>query len=735
MAFEAQADLPPFPKVGVRYSETESNVTQIQAEGEEDQEIMDPDHPLLARVQIAIFEQLSRHEEKLTLEVRESEEIAQKMIKKREDVGVELYALQQSLARLQANYEAIELGHDAAKRSRNESERVLKHAKIDFKREKEKQMQYSRNIDDHQLEMEKIARTLKQVDLYNEELRSKILVAKRTTLKAERDILQKEIEKKRQDFHIDQLGVQLQNLKLKKETYDSQYNIQRQETHAAVSTLQEACSEMEGIQYEKKQLLNQWNSSLLALKKRDSLKEEIESAISLSKGEISQINLEISGLNRSLVVARENGHGLIEFRTKLELEIQAIEQKLGEKGVEKSELSQTFNSYTKAIGQIEHNLSSCGQEQAMMQQEVNGVDKEAAQTTLKIQKMEREISETLKTQSSHKEGASATVRDGSKLRLAMYEKENQVVAHQNEISILELEGIKAEARIGQMRQEVVKVVAAIEEQNAVICRYEQEMKCNEDSLSKKASEIDTLNKKFDQMTSANVESHMGPLEATIHNLTKSINSKESECLQLQQYWLQAQNELVSMTKVSLIEKDEIQDLTMRQTVMNRKKLVLNSAFETEEKQMKDHCRNISKIQFDMVKMNSILTSQSRKYDILEEKNLEIELRFRNKLKDAELESISLERNLIRLHHEKEEALVGLIEGEKQIMLWEKKIQLAKETRAALDPNVGSSEIREMGLEIHRMTLRYTTLLKQQEKMIGEMEKSVHRRESISLKYY
>lgn len=39
----------------------------------------------------------------------------------------------------------------------------------------------------------------------------------------------------------------------------------------------------------------------------------------------------------------------------------------------------------------------------------------------------------------------------------------------------------------------------------------------------------------------------------------------------------------------------------------------------------------------------------------------------------------------------------------------------------------------MGLEIHRMTLRYASMLKLQEKMIGEMEKSVYRRESISTK--
>ena len=72
---------------------------------------------------------------------------------------------------------------------------------------------------------------------------------------------------------------------------------------------------------------------------------------------------------------------------------------------------------------------------------------------------------------------------------------------------------------------------------------------------------------------------------------------------------------------------------------------------------------------------------------------------------------------------------------RQIMLWEKKIQLAKETQAALDPNVGATEIKDMQAEIHRMTLRHQSLLKLQEKMILDMEKSVERRETIAMRYF
>ena len=60
------------------------------------------------------------------------------------------------------------------------------------------------------------------------------------------------------------------------------------------------------------------------------------------------------------------------------------------------------------------------------------------------------------------------------------------------------------------------------------------------------------------------------------------------------------------------------------------------------------------------------------------------------------------------------------------MLWEKKTQLANETRQAVDSELGQGEIRAMKAEIHRMQVRYTQLMKQQELMIQNMEKAVGR---------
>lgn len=43
-----------------------------------------------------------------------------------------------------------------------------------------------------------------------------------------------------------------------------------------------------------------------------------------------------------------------------------------------------------------------------------------------------------------------------------------------------------------------------------------------------------------------------------------------------------------------------------------------------------------------------------------------------------------------------------MQAERQILLWERKIQLEKEMQDALDPNIGQQEIVAMRKEIHRM---------------------------------
>lgn len=68
-----------------------------------------------------------------------------RVIKKREDVGVELYSLQQQLARLQALLEATEDSSNTMKSYKEEAERKLRFTAERHKEELEKLRSHSKN--------------------------------------------------------------------------------------------------------------------------------------------------------------------------------------------------------------------------------------------------------------------------------------------------------------------------------------------------------------------------------------------------------------------------------------------------------------------------------------------------------------------------------------------------------------------------------------------------------------
>lgn len=69
-------------------------------------------------------------------------------------------------------------------------------------------------------------------------------------------------------------------------------------------------------------------------------------------------------------------------------------------------------------------------------------------------------------------------------------------------------------------------------------------------------------------------------------------------------------------------------------------------------------------------------------------NFNIENEFKQKLKELENESIRLENNISNLKEQKADVLAEIVEAERQILLWERKIQLEKEMQDHLDPSIG-----------------------------------------------
>ena len=116
----------------------------------------------------------------------------------------------------------------------------------------------------------------------------------------------------------------------------------------------------------------------------------------------------------------------------------------------------------------------------------------------------------------------------------------------------------------------------------------------------------------------------------------------------------------------------------QKSILDKKKLRLNNEVESHNKKIRDLEVALKNQTFEMNKLNDLFYSNTNTQDKLTNDNYNIEKEFMQKLKELENESIRLEMKITYLKDEKGHILGEIVEAERQILLWERKIQLEKE---------------------------------------------------------
>lgn len=166
---------------------------------------LDPESSILAPVQRRIEEQLRKNLEHLMLEAHEANNESRMMRQRREDCGVELYNVQQHLAKLQ---ETLERNHEnlvAIQRLREEKEAEKASLAAEADATESQLDELKKKRAKYQAELDKLSETVIKVEQFNEQIQSEIQIERRAAFKAEEAIATLETAKSKQDKLVDNL--------------------------------------------------------------------------------------------------------------------------------------------------------------------------------------------------------------------------------------------------------------------------------------------------------------------------------------------------------------------------------------------------------------------------------------------------------------------------------------------------------------------------------------------------
>ena len=187
----------------------------------------------MERVQFALQKQLKGAFDLANLKLSEQSEELARQKRTREDVGVQLYQVQQQLAKLQMNLEKVHENHAIIAQMREGAEDDLSKVRAAYEHKYKDAKEHRSKYDKYQSELDQLAMTLRQVEAYNEQMKSEIAVTRRATYKAEEAISKLESGKKTQDNLIDTLNEKLKREQEQLALNEAQLLSQRNESGAA----------------------------------------------------------------------------------------------------------------------------------------------------------------------------------------------------------------------------------------------------------------------------------------------------------------------------------------------------------------------------------------------------------------------------------------------------------------------------------------------------------------------
>ncbi|NXA43468.1 CCD40 protein, partial [Eudromia elegans] len=695
--------------------------------------VLDPEHPLMRRFQAALKSYLTKQMEKMNLDLQELRTATKKGKVQREELGVVLYGVQQQLAQLQMELERSRERHSQTAAVRQQLEEQVEGLRLAHKQARQDTDDERKKVSAMQAQVENLAMRLFHMQNMDEDMRHNILLMKQSTKKAEAEKVRAEVEKKKQDLLVERLTRKAYELQEQVALFEAQIVAQEEDTKMTRQAVNEANTEVQAINMEKKRLINHWNNSLAGMRQRDEAYAAMQELLSKYRHELKSLEIDINGCRKSIRKEEEKNEMLITILSRSQNDANTMKKMIAQCLAKQEALKAESDTYSRILHETEQALSRANMDQATRVNELLSISKDIEKGTDTKEQIENEIMAKLQDQMMSSKAAKYFSQLAEKLRKRKMDLELHFSKVENDTAQIILNATHTNCQLTTLQKTLSDLDKEIKNIHDLISRSESEITKRSLLIEHKQGVINLNNKRLDMILSQLGGQELGPLEIEINGLTKQIEECNSEVLTLQKYWLKLQNELVRLTHGREEQLASLDLLKKQITVMQQKKVRAENEIQQETKEQKDIERHMRNMSNDLIKLNMLINKNSNSFEELHYGNIITENEFVRSLKAAEKESIEMQEKHSHLTEEKERLLNSLVEAEHQIMLWEKKIQLAKEMRSAVDSETGQGEIRAMRTEIHRMQVRYGQLMKQQEKMICDMEASVSRRETIAIR--
>ncbi|XP_059199638.1 coiled-coil domain-containing protein 40 [Centropristis striata] len=715
-----------------------SEEMEEQEEEEEDEDedefiVLDSEHPLVRRQQAALSLQLTNQLERINLNLREKLAIEKEEDNHLQEIRIEMFRVQEQLARLQNKQDERHHTKTQAEAKHQQTQDQLEALRSQFSTASSQDTKAKASVSQLQAELDDLMLHLVFTQGVSEDLRSNVKAMKNVRSKAGAEKSQAEEQKFKQDLYVERLTKDMERLTQQVAMYEAQTRAQVEETQAAQEAHSQAEIEMESLVMARKQLLQQWSSSLVGMARRDEAFSAMQDAVRTVEHQVILLDREIEGYKRSISEEQEQNETLTMQLNWSQKDGETSKKLISQKQAQQEALQAHYSTCLRTLRETERSLARLTKETSSHQAEVMDQRRQLEKESAVRLELEDKIMNHIQQKLTHNKAAQYAQRLSSRIATLKNDKISQLWQLENDIVAMGLESSKVEQLLESLSQTNEALDEEITKYNKLLTSSQTKISSFVTLIGQKQATITNYNKQIYHIAARTGNEDLSPLHIKVEALMSQMKELTARIKSDRQLWMKQQGTLVGLTREIQTNSKDMFRLHAEYTGRQQKKICLEREIEAELREEMELEKNAKMLRGDLLKLNNLLSKNGQLSQELEQENVLTETDFLQRLKEAERESIEMQLKHEKTQEEKERLLNSLVEAERQILLWEKKTQLIKETRSTVDSEVGQGDIKMMKAEIHRMEVRLNQLMKQQENLLRESEATVARRETIVLR--
>lgn len=692
-------------------------------------------NPMMERVRLTLKEQLLQTRDRVKLELKEQEDELKKAKREREDAGIQLYGVQQQLARLQSSLKTIDNRYDEVSNERIDGQAKVAAAKKRYADRLKEAEKLSKEESKAQEELDAMLEKVRQAKKYNEAMKSEVAITRTVANKTEEDLKAKARDKLTQDNYIDSLNSQVTRLEDEIALTEAQLKAQKEQSVESDKMIRETSNALEKLAGEQRRLVQQWNSSVVALGRRDQALSAATNALKKVQDSIKDLESENARFKRDIEALEQENEGLRTIGDRLDNEIIFTESNIAKVQSNLGSLSEKYELLQEMLQNTIKDEQEVDTDIKKIQSEMVSVSQKCELLIRERQAIEDKIATAMHERASVSKAARNLAKEEKSMLAKIHDKEIESASIMNEIARLDLDRLNTQAHNVQLQEKLDEELEVLKATETRIDELESELKRCGDEIEIKTKRVAKLNREYNKMVDAyEGEEPTGPLEATIKSLSNEIEQEGSEIRALQKEWLVRQTELIKIISKTNAIQEEDSKSTDRLSILRQKALRLVQNIHTNDSALKSIEFNTRSLHTDITRLNDLIEKNTRYQMELANKMAVNAMEFEREMAELEEQSVRLEVQIADVKNKRTRLLDEVAETESLIKQWEQKIQIEKETQAELLTSKDAIDTKGMQKEIQKMKHRLESMVRIQEQLLRDMELAIHKREDIAVKY-